>query len=231
MLTAKTGRNSQDKPARTRERYNRDDNVIAAAISVMSEKGYASTSIQEVAERVGVLKGSLYHYFSSKEELLFRILEESHEQSREIHRAVIELDLPPVETLLLYVRRLSEWYLANIERANIFFTEMKHLSGERHVAAAGWGRAFERDISEQVIAGQADGSIRDDIDQRLLTRFIIGAVNNVRFWPSRRSSHKFDDDSIVAALVALIGDSIMPHSYARGPLSPKSASIAFSDPT
>lgn len=207
MLTAKTGPNSTAKPVRIRERFNRDDNVIAAAVSVMSEKGYASTSIQEVADRVGVLKGSLYHYFNSKEELLYRILEESHEQSREIHREVIELDLPPVETLLLYVRRLSEWYLANIERANIFFTEMKHLKGERQVAAAGWGRAFERDISDQVIAGQADGSIREDIDQRLLTRFIIGAVNNVRFWPSRRSSRQFDNDSIVDALVTLVGAS------------------------
>ena len=208
MLTAKTGQDSSDKPAKPRERYNRDDNVIAAAISVMSEKGYASTSIQEVAERVGVLKGSLYHYFNSKEELLYRILEESHEQSRDIHRGVIELDLPPLETLLLYVRRLSEWYLANVDRANIFFTEMKHLTGDRQVAAAGWGRAFERDISDQVIAGQADESIRGDIDQRLLTRFVIGAVNNVRFWPSRRSSRQFDTDSIVEALVALVRDSI-----------------------
>lgn len=208
MPTAKTAQGVPDKAAKTRERFNRDDNVIAAAISVMSDKGYASTSIQEVAERVGVLKGSLYHYFSSKEELLYRILEESHEQSREIHREVIELDLPPLETLLLYVRRLSVWYLANVERANIFFTEMKHLTGDRQVAAAGWGRAFERDISDQVVAGQADRSIRNDIDQRLLTRFILGAVNNVRFWPSRRSSRQFDHDAIVDALVALVGDSI-----------------------
>ncbi|MBU8865623.1 TetR/AcrR family transcriptional regulator [Paenarthrobacter aromaticivorans] len=208
MPTAKTTQGVPVKAAKTRERFNRDDNVIAAAISVMSDKGYASTSIQEVAERVGVLKGSLYHYFSSKEELLYRILEESHEQSREIHREVIELDLPPLETLLLYVRRLSVWYLANVERANIFFTEMKHLTGDRQVAAAGWGRAFERDISDQVVAGQADRSIRDDIDQRLLTRFILGAVNNVRFWPSRRSSRQFDHDAIVDALVALVGDSI-----------------------
>ncbi|BCW05881.1 TetR/AcrR family transcriptional regulator [Arthrobacter sp. NtRootA1] len=208
MPTAKTTQGVPEKAAKTRERFNRDDNVIAAAISVMSDKGYASTSIQEVAERVGVLKGSLYHYFSSKEELLYRILEESHEQSREIHREVIELDLPPLETLLLYVRRLSVWYLANVERANIFFTEMKHLTGDRQVAAAGWGRAFERDISDQVVAGQADRSIRNDIDQRLLTRFILGAVNNVRFWPSRRSSRQFDHDAIVDALVALVGDSI-----------------------
>ena len=208
MAQSKAGERSPAEPLKARERFNRDDVVIAAAISVMSEKGYPSTSIQDVATRVGVLKGSLYHYFNSKEELLFRFLEEWHELTRAIHQEIEQLDLPPLEKLLLNVRRSSEWFLANVERANIFFTEMKHLTGERHTTAAGWGRVFERSISDSVVAGQAEGSIRTDIDQRLLTRFVLGAVNNVRFWPSRRSGRQFDKDTIVDALVSLVGDSI-----------------------
>lgn len=197
---------------RTRERFNRDNNVMAAAIEVMSAKGYASTSIQDVADRVGVLKGSLYHYFSSKEELLYRILEESQEEMRAIELGIAELDLPPVEYLLMYVRRSSEWYLTNRDRANIFFTETKHLTGDRLIAAQGWGRAFERTISEQVVGGQADRSIRSDLDQRLITRFIVGAVNNVRFWPSRRSGRKFDDLEIIDALVELVDSAVRPRT-------------------
>ena len=208
MTQSKAGTGAPGDAAKPRERYNRDDVVIAAAISVMSEKGYPSTSIQDVASRVGVLKGSLYHYFNSKEELLFRILQESHEQTREIHERIEQLDLPPLEKLLLNVRRSSEWCRATVERANICVTEMKHLTGERHATAAGWGRAFERSISDCVVAGQADGTIRKDIDQRLLTRFVLGSVNNVRFWPSRRSGRQFDTDTIVDALVALVGDSV-----------------------
>ena len=177
---------------------------MEAVIAVMSERGYAATSIQEVADRVGVLKGSLYHYFSSKEELLFRIVESSHEETTEIASEVSRLGLEPLEELMEYLRRSTTWYLENIERANIFFTERRHLTGERLDTANGWGRAFETHIQRLVTAAQEKGDIRDDLDVRLITRFLIGAVNNVRFWPSRPGSARtFSTDEIAEALVKL----------------------------
>lgn len=199
------------KNGKRRERRNRDSNVIDEAIGVMSEKGYAATSIQEVADRVGVLKGSLYHYFSSKEELLFRILEQSHQQTSEIRDAVTEQNLPPREHLLEHVRRVSQWFLENRDRANIFFTEIRHLSGDRLTEATQWGRTFETDVSHLVVAGQEAGTIRSDLDQRLISRFIIGAVNNIRSWPSRPTSTvQFSNDELLAALILLISDSLGP---------------------
>ena len=44
------------------------------------EKGYEATSIQDIADAVGILKGSLYYYITSKEDLLFEILEDVHQQ-------------------------------------------------------------------------------------------------------------------------------------------------------
>ena len=59
------------------DRRNREHEVVEAAVKVFYEKGYAASTIQDVADVVGVLKGSLYHYISSKEDLLFRILQQS----------------------------------------------------------------------------------------------------------------------------------------------------------
>lgn len=189
------------------ERRNRDDAVMAAAIEVMSARGYTATSIQDVADRVGVLKGSLYHYFSSKEELLFRIVEESHEQTSRIAEEVAGLGLSPLEELLEYLRRSSVWYLENRDRANIFFTDRRHLTGERLTQSNGWGRFFERHIQALVAAGQENGEIRPDVELRLITRFLLGAVNNVRFWPSR-SGKSFGVAEISEALVALTRSAI-----------------------
>lgn len=202
MTATTTGKGRRPNGSAPTERRNRDSAVIAAAIAVMSQKGYAATSIQEVADRVGVLKGSLYHYFRSKEDLLFRILEESHEQVLEIEHAVASLGLSPFEELLEYVRQSSIWYLSNIDRANIFFTERNQLTGERLTEAQVWGRAFEKHISKLLVAAQADGDVRTDMDERLLVRFVLGAVNNVRFWPSR-SGKSFRNEEIADALVAL----------------------------
>ena len=55
------------KPPRRRQQE-----VIEAAARVFHEKGYESTSIQDIAEAVGILKGSLYYYIRSKEDLPLR---------------------------------------------------------------------------------------------------------------------------------------------------------------
>ena len=188
---------------RKTQRRNRDADVLQEAIQVISERGYAATSIQEVADRVGVLKGSLYHYFSSKEELLLRILEQSHEETSSIALEVSELNLPAFEELLEYLRRSSLWYIANVQRANIFFTERRNLTGDRLQMAKTWGRDFESHIQKLIIAAQEDGRIRGDQDPRLVTRFVIGAVNNVRNWPSR-SGNAFSAEDIADTLVTLV---------------------------
>lgn len=203
------GQKRSTATVKVRERYNRDEDVMAEAIAVISEKGYAATSIQEVADRVGVLKGSLYHYFSSKEELLYRILGESYAQWEVIRAEAAALGLEPLDELLEYLRRSANWYLENRDRATIFFNELRNLTGERAQKATEWGREFERATSDLVDAGQRDGSIRDDLDQRLISRFILGAVNNVRSWPSRRSGKHFSNEAIVEALVMLVNDAIV----------------------
>ncbi len=195
---------SGSKPLTSR---NRDASVIAAAIEVMSEKGYAATSIQEVADRVGVLKGSLYHYFDSKEELLSRILAESHATMDELQGEIRAQGLRPYEELMEYIRRQTIWYLENRERANIYFTERRHLTGERRQRALEAGRTFEKYIQDLVIAAQKDGDIRQDQDYRLITRFLTGALNGVRFWPSR-SGKQFSVEEIAEASVALVRSAI-----------------------
>lgn len=193
------------KPAPAKEvtRKNRDKEVLAVAISVMSERGYSATSIQEVADRVGVLKGSLYHYFGSKEELLFRILTESHAQSLEIIEAVADLKLAPLQELSEFLRRSAFWYLKNIDRANIYFTETRHLTGDRLIETRLRGRNFERHIKNLITEAQNQGQISSELDLRLTVRFVIGTLNNIRSWPSR-SGKTYTDQELVDAFIAFI---------------------------
>jgi AcrR family transcriptional regulator len=184
-------------------RKNRDEEVLAVAISVMSERGYSATSIQEVADRVGVLKGSLYHYFGSKEELLFRILTESHNESLEIIESVSALNLDPLQELYEFLSRSATWYLKNIGRANIYFTETRHLTGDRLVETRLRGRNFERHVKSLVSNAQNQGQISPDLDVRLTVRFLIGTLNNIRSWPSR-SGKSYSDSELVEAFIVFV---------------------------
>lgn len=184
------------------ERRNRDLEVMASATSVMSERGYAATSIQEIADRVGVLKGSLYHYFSSKEELLFRILSESHSESEKITQEVRALGLAPLEELSEFLRRECIWFLSNVSRANIYFTESGHLTGDRLKQIQRSGREYTEHLQNLITAAQATGHITSDIDASLLTRYVLGSLNNVRAWPSR-SGKSFSKEEMANSFVRL----------------------------
>ncbi len=59
-----------------RAQTSRRDEIMAAAKRLFAEKGYDATSIEDIADQVGLLKGSLYHHIVSKEELLVTIVEE-----------------------------------------------------------------------------------------------------------------------------------------------------------
>ena len=182
MATSKT----PAAPRKTRvERRNRDGNVMAAAISVMSQRGYAATSIQEIADRVGVLKGSLYHYFSSKEELLARILEESHAEADRIREEVTSLGLAPFDELMEFLERSSLWFLMNVDRAHIYFTEARHLTGTNRKTINRMGREYVEYLHALIVASQEDGTATDSVSDILLTEYVLGALNSVRDWPSR----------------------------------------------
>src|SRR5438034_10069630 len=111
------------KPPSGAKRRNRKVDVTDAAIDVFWRKGYSAASVQDVADSVGVLKGSLYYYIDSKEELLYRIIEDVHEQSRKILDAVVKLDASPIEQLHIYIKRHVEWYLDNVAEATGYFRD------------------------------------------------------------------------------------------------------------
>lgn len=66
-----------DAGPRSRERHSpevRRAEILDGALAVFSERGYARATLNDVAERVGVTKGCVYHHFSSKEELLVELI-------------------------------------------------------------------------------------------------------------------------------------------------------------
>jgi len=65
--SSRHGRNGRDST--------REGEILTAAARIFREKGYHGTSVQDIAEAVGLLKGSLYHYIRSKEQLLARLFE------------------------------------------------------------------------------------------------------------------------------------------------------------
>jgi TetR/AcrR family transcriptional regulator, cholesterol catabolism regulator len=174
-------------PPRTRVRRSpsREEEIIDAAIEVFARKGYAATSVQDVADAVGLLKGSLYHYIQSKEDLLFRILDESHRQASAIVEEVSKLDVPPLERMRIYLERYVRWYLENLERVSIYFSEWRYLEGQRRETVVAQGRLYTDFLRGLIQEAQAAGDVDPEVDYKLATSFIMGAVNALPQWYRR----------------------------------------------
>jgi AcrR family transcriptional regulator len=168
---------------RTGDRRNRDAEVLKAGIQVFYEKGYAAASVQDVADAVGVLKGSLYHYIDSKEDLLLRIFQGSHAQALEIMGDVGSRNLPPRQWLEAYLNEIVHWYLGNIERVSLYFNEWRYLTGDNAEVVRNHRRIFSQYVRDILEAGADD--LRPSNDLRLATFYILGAINNIPIWYKR----------------------------------------------
>ncbi len=182
-------------------RRNRDREILDAATTVFSHKGYSAASLQEIADRVGILKGSLYHYIDSKESLLFRILQNSHEDATAIMSEVDALDLPTEEKFRAYVLKLVTWYLTHLERTSLYQNEWRFLEGEFGEKVRAQRRAFSLYMKEIIDAAVEEGLAWPDLDTALATRFILSAIDSIPSWYRLTPPKQIDD--IAASLTAM----------------------------
>lgn len=163
--------------ARGAVRRKRDEEVLNAAARLFSERGYADTSVQDVADELGILKGSLYHYIRTKEDLLFWLLEDVHRDVEEILEDVAEAEgLDPVERIALYVRRQVLYNLDNLERISIYYHDMERLSADRLESIVARRRAHERFIAGLIRDAQSQGLADTSLDPRVLANCLFGTI-------------------------------------------------------
>lgn len=167
---------------RARASQERRKEIFEAAARIFSEKGYAATSIQDVADAVGILKGSLYYYIDSKEDLLYGVIQDAHETGL--------ANLERVEGLagnaLVKLRYVIEAHLrSNIEnlvKVGVFFHDFRSLSGQRHDYIIQERDQYDQRIRQLIREGQEEGVITPDIDPKIATLAILGMVNWVYQW-------------------------------------------------
>lgn len=180
-------------------RRNRTGEVTRAAVQVFYRNGYAAASVQDIADVVGVFKGSLYHYISTKEDLLARIVEDVHVHSTAMLDEIRALDVPAIERLQLYIERHVKWHLDNVEEVTVALRDWRYLTGERLATAEKHRRAYERAMRQLIATARNEGAIDPAVNPRHAAFFILSAINHVPEWYRRGGS---DSASRIAASYA-----------------------------
>jgi AcrR family transcriptional regulator len=169
-------------PARPETPRRRDREVLDAAAKVFHARGYADASVQDIADELGILKGSLYHYIDSKEDLLLWILTETHDDVQAILEEVAEQGLRPLEALREYTRRQVEYTTRNLERMSIYYHDSDHLSAERLREVVAKRKRHEQFVIGLLEQAQAGGEADPGADPRLTMGFLFGSMIWIYRW-------------------------------------------------
>ena len=151
--------------------------ILDAAVRVFAAKGYHTSRVADIAEEAGIAHGLLYHYFSSKEEVLETVFRENWSQLLEAFARIEASSEPPLEQLGAIAKTLLRAWRDQPDLVRVMVREVARspqLQGQVDEIRAGF-LAIQRVVER----GQADGSFRDDLDPRLASWIFYGGLEEI----------------------------------------------------
>jgi AcrR family transcriptional regulator len=185
----------------------RRSELTREAAKLFARKGYHGTSIGDIAEAIGVRKGSLYAHIASKEDLLYETMRDG---AAAFHGALdaIPDDLPATEKVRLALRAHLRTVAEQLDVATVFVQEWRYLEGPRREEIVAERRRYEERIRELLREGRDLGELRSDLDESAATLLLLSAANWAYTWlqPGR------DTDEIADRFFALLVNGMRGYS-------------------
>jgi TetR/AcrR family transcriptional regulator, cholesterol catabolism regulator len=190
-----------------REPGERRERILASAAGLFARKGVSATTVREIADEVGMLSGSLYHHFDSKEAMVDEIVASYLEDLRARYKAVTARDADPRTKLHDLVIASLEVVEAHPHATEIYQNEVNYLTQiERFGYLKNAGKEVQSTWLDVINAGVRDGVFRSDLDPKVLYRLMRDSVwLSVRWFKPTRDYpvSRFAEDCITLFLDGL----------------------------
>jgi len=163
--------------------HKREQEITDFAVEVFHSKGYAAASVDDVANAVGILKGSLYYYIDTKEDLLMRIVEQVHEEVEALLLDAIGDDsILALERLSDYITRQIEYNARNLDRVRVYYHDFDQLQGDNLARMKKLRRRDERRVQDLISEAKKAGELPAKLDERLATKTLFASVLWMYTW-------------------------------------------------
>ncbi|MDR7433888.1 MAG: TetR/AcrR family transcriptional regulator [Armatimonadota bacterium] len=160
----------------------RNKHLLRIAARLFRTKGYAATSVRDIARALRLESSSLYHYIDSKEELLYRICVQSLDELMEKVEPIVFSPLPPLEKLQRFIETHVDAILEDRDRHAVMLFELRSLSPRRRKAIVQLRDRYEQLVLRMVEEGQQAGLLRQDLSARYLKLALLNLLNWSIFW-------------------------------------------------
>lgn len=195
------------EPVRRKPAVERRAEIVSAAARIFATNGYSNVGMREIADAVGIRGASLYHHFSSKEEILYAIC-------LTVTKEPVEQNLPLLDAAGTPGERLAALVRAHIR--HLLHRRVEYLVGLHEKASLTAGHRAEIDqyliyynrrVRDVLAAGMRSGEFRE-LNPTIAALGICDMLNGVSTWI--HGDEDSDVDEVVATYTALLFNGLRP---------------------
>ena len=160
------------------EAKNTRDKIVKLSIQLMSQKGFNNTGISEILALANVPKGSFYHYFKSKDDLGFAIIEQyGNNLVGGVEQFLSESSLPPLQRVRAYFDWAIDYFAGDFALCNCLLGNLAQELATQHPALReavfAYYQKIEGVIANEFKAAQGDGTLSLSLDANALAKYLF----------------------------------------------------------
>ncbi|MHC2334803.1 TetR/AcrR family transcriptional regulator [Bradyrhizobium sp. USDA 4454] len=183
--------------------------IRKAGVRLIFEHGYEAMSLRQLAAEVGIQAGSLYNHISTKQDLLFDLVQEHiNDLLRELDLA-LEGKADPVAQLRAFVAFHVTYHMTRKREVFIANSELRSLDAKNYDAVVALRGAYEARLAQILTDGAAEG-VFEVVDIQVATFAIISLLTGLCTW--YRPGGRLTRDAIIAAHEKLVLSGVAPQA-------------------
>ncbi len=193
---------------------NKRDEILNEAAKLFRRKGFSGTSMQDIASAVGILKGSIYYHFTSKNEIFREVLNKGISPVLKNAEYIVGKKIAPRQMLRELIENHVIYIMENDFSLVIFFQEKEKISAIETKEYIESRNRYEKIFKDVLIEGIKQGEF-PNVDVSLTVLTILGMCNWITQWynpagPKTRAE-------ITAHMVYLISDLMLNNNSVSSP--------------
>jgi AcrR family transcriptional regulator len=181
------------------------DDIVAAAAKVFRTKGYHAATVRDIADEVGILKGSLYHHLASKEELLYLVVKEPITQMSRTMGEIAAGDGTAADKLRRAIAAHLEAFDRHFPHLFVYLREREAVKRRFREMIGFSPKEYERYWQQILREGIENGEFRSDLDIQVVSYGLLGMLNWLYKWYNPQGRLSVQEVAEQFTLLALSG--------------------------
>ena len=158
----------------------RRETIVEKAAALFAKQGFHGTSMSDLSAATTMSKSLLYHYYGSKEEMLYAVMLSHVDQLVGDVEGVMQLDLAPKAKLAALIHAFMVHYVGAVDRQKVLLNELESLPPDRRTVIVSKQRMIVDTLQGLLV--EIFGKLESTAEERVRTMLIFGMINWTHTW-------------------------------------------------